>query len=178
MRNRLDRERLDEVMRHLGGAAREPVRVYLTGGATAVLLGWRDSTLDLDFRIEPERSGVLGHIPALKELLQVNLEPASPQDFLPELPGWRDRALFIRQEGRTTFLHYDFYAQTLAKIERGHTQDVADVRSLLASGLVDRARLRELFEAIVPEIDQDPRWAAIDLPGFRRAFDEALATSD
>ena len=30
-------------------------RVYFTGGATAVLLGWRPTTIDIDVRWEPER---------------------------------------------------------------------------------------------------------------------------
>lgn len=33
----------------------------------------------------------------------------------------------IAREGKLSFFHYDLYAQALAKIERCHSQDVADV---------------------------------------------------
>ena len=35
------------------------------------------------------------------------------------------------------FHHFDLYAQALAKIERGHAQDVDDVREMLRRGLVE-----------------------------------------
>ena len=41
-------------MRALGKIAREPTSVYLTGGATAVLKGWRGTTIDVDLRLEPD----------------------------------------------------------------------------------------------------------------------------
>jgi len=36
--------------RELARIARGPVRIYLRGGSTAVLEGWRDSTIDVAFR--------------------------------------------------------------------------------------------------------------------------------
>ncbi len=41
-------------MRSLGAEAREAGRVYLTGGASAVLRGWREGTVDVDIKIVPE----------------------------------------------------------------------------------------------------------------------------
>jgi len=38
--------------RELGRAVAPGTRMYLTGGATAVLEGWRDSTVDIDVRFE------------------------------------------------------------------------------------------------------------------------------
>jgi hypothetical protein len=40
-------------MRAMASEAREPGRIYLTGGASAVLRGWRDSTVDVDLTIMP-----------------------------------------------------------------------------------------------------------------------------
>lgn len=162
-------------MRELGGAARSPVRIYFTGGASAVLLGWRKSTVDIDYRVEPDNADVLAGIPTLKERLEINLEPASPQDFIPELSGWRDRARFIAQEGPASFFHYDFYAQALAKIERGHAQDLADVRSMLGFGLVEIVRLEAAFQEIERSLSEDHRYSAIDARAFRRSFTETLA---
>jgi uncharacterized protein YbaA (DUF1428 family) len=45
MRERVDRARLQAFMRALAEAARRPLQVF---GATAVLEGWRDSTIDID----------------------------------------------------------------------------------------------------------------------------------
>lgn len=59
--------------------------MYLTGGATAVLEGWRPSTVDVDVRFEPDSDVALRQIASLKERLQVNVELASPLDFLPPL---------------------------------------------------------------------------------------------
>jgi len=58
--------------------------------------------------------------------------------FIPELPGWQDRSPFIERKGTVSFHHYDFYAQALAKIERGHAQDEADVDEMMRRGAVDR----------------------------------------
>ncbi|HEX4622126.1 MAG TPA: DUF6036 family nucleotidyltransferase, partial [Myxococcaceae bacterium] len=127
MREPLDAERLKRFMKALGEATRAPVRVYLTGGATAVLLGWRMSTIDVDLKPVPESDALLRSLPGLKEALHVNVELAAPSDFIPELPGWQERSAFIGQEGALTFFYYDFYGQALSKIERGHAKDVGDV---------------------------------------------------
>ena len=120
MRQEVNLQRLQEFMRTLGRSATAPARGYLVGGATAVALGWRDSTLDIDLKIIPDSDAILRTLPALKERLQVNIELTSPDHFIPELPGWEERSRFIQQEGNVSFFHYDFYAQALAKIERGH----------------------------------------------------------
>jgi hypothetical protein len=153
-------------MRELAVASRGAGRVYLTGGASAVLLGWRESTLDIDIKIIPEDDRVLRAIPELKERLRLNVELASPGDFIPPLPGWEERSKFIAKEGALFFHHYDFYAQCLAKIERGHRKDLADVKMMLAEGLVERRRLLELFDAIEPELY---RYPALDAHSFRSA---------
>ena len=159
-------------MRELARSARRPVRVYLTGGATAVLCGWRASTIDVDIKIVPEDDALFRAIPELKESIQINVELASPDDFIPVAPGWEDRSRFIAQEGLVTFLDYDLVAQALSKIERGHTQDREDVHEMIRRGLVAPAALREAFAAIEPNLY---RYPAIDPRSFRRAVDEITA---
>ncbi len=88
MRPPVDEARLRELARRLGRVASTPTRIYLTGGATAVLEGWRGSTVDVDLRLEPDLDVLLRELPALKEDLGLNIELASPPDFIPELPGW------------------------------------------------------------------------------------------
>lgn len=137
----------------------------MTGGATAVLEGWRDSTVDIDLRFEPDVDSLLRELPALKDELGVNVELASPPDFIPELPGWRDRSAFVFREGNVDVHHFDFYSQALSKIERGFSQDLDDVRHMMESGLVEPSRLNELYDAIEPELF---RYPAIDPAAFRR----------
>jgi hypothetical protein len=138
MRGDTDNERLSEFMRELGRTVREPARVYLTGGSTALLFGWRESTVDIDLRFEPERDELFRAISSLKERLDINVELASPP---PEVPGWRDRSIFIAREGNLDFYHFDPYSQALAKIERGHEQDLADVASMFCEGLIAADKL-------------------------------------
>jgi hypothetical protein len=149
----------------LGEEASAGAHAYLVGGATAIFAGWRTSTVDVDLRLEPDSDSALRAIPRLKEALQINVELASPIDFLPEAPGWRERSPFLGQHGHLAVFHFDFYYQALAKIERGHDIDRRDVAAMLDSGWVERRRLRELFAAIEPQLYRFP---AIDPAGFRR----------
>ena len=107
MRERADAKRIRAFLRELGRRAAVEGRVYLTGGATAVLEGWRSSTIEVDLRFEPDQDALLRALPELKELLDLNVELASPPDFIPELPGWRDRSLFVVREGRLDVHHFD-----------------------------------------------------------------------
>lgn len=116
MRGNVDAARIREFMRLLALRSGAAGRVYLTGGASAVLLEWRTTTVDVDIKIIPDDESVLRVIPELKERLDVNVELASPADFIPELPGWEARSPFIVHEGTLSFHHYDFYAQCLSKI--------------------------------------------------------------
>jgi hypothetical protein len=166
VRHLVDRDRLERFMRSMGRAADRPGRAYLTGGATAVLEGWRPSTIDVDVVFAPDTDALLRAVPALKEELRLNVELVSPAHFIPELPGWEERSAFVAQEGPLAFHHYDFYAQALAKLERGHARDGEDVTAMIERGLVERARLRELFDAIEPSLYRFP---AIDPIVFRRS---------
>ncbi|HEY0513650.1 MAG TPA: DUF6036 family nucleotidyltransferase [Thermoanaerobaculia bacterium] len=171
MRRPVDAERIGRFMRELGGEAERDLRLYFTGGATAVLLGWRSSTLDVDIKVDPESDRVSRAIPRVKEKLKINIELAAPDQFIPELPGWQERSVFIAREGRLSFYHYDFYAQALSKIQRGHSQDRGDVQQMLERGLIDRQELRRRFEQIEPGLYRFP---AINPATFRRALEEAL----
>lgn len=173
MRPLVDASRVQEFMRELGRTADSQAQVYLVGGSTAVLYGWRATTADLDLKFICDRD--LGpDLSALKDRLNVNIELASPEQFIPELPGWRARSPFIATEGKVTFFHYDLYAQALAKIERGFERDVADVASMIDSGSVLPAKLLEVFETIEPEL---VRYPALDGPAFRRAVERVASGS-
>jgi hypothetical protein len=140
MRELADSNRIERFMSELGRAVQVDSRVYFTGGATAVLHGWRETTIDVE-------------------------------DFIPLPAGWEDRSPLIRREGQVSFHHFDPVAQALSKIERGHDQDLQDVREMIARGLVDTEEARAQFESIEPELYRFP---AIDPASFRRAVEEIL----
>jgi len=174
MREPVDAERIREFTRTVGREAHGDVRVYLTGGATAVLYGWRATTVDIDIKMVPDSDRIFQAIPDVKERLRVNVELASPSDFIPELSGWEDRSPFISREGSVSFFHYDLYSQALAKIERGLEKDVADVQQMLRRQLIEPGRLLSLFEEIEPRLF---RYPAIDPKSFRRAVEEAVGAA-
>ena len=165
MRHETQADDILRFMQRLGMAVREEGRVYFTGGVSAVLHGWREMTVDIDLRSDPEPGGFFEAIRTLKEQLEINIELACPSDFIPVLPGWRERSVFIARHGPLDFYHYDFYSQALAKIERGHDRDLADVRRMLAAGLVGREKLGECFAEIRPAL---LRFPAIEPAAFAR----------
>jgi hypothetical protein len=149
----------------LDAAAEEEGVCYLVGGATAVLIGWRATTVDVDLKLVPDQDAVLRAIPRLKDELRINVELASPGDFIPLPDGWQERSPLVERRQRLAFRHFDPYSQALAKLERDHTRDRSDVLALVGSGLVDPERLWLYFREIEPALYRFP---AID-PAFFRA---------
>ena len=174
MREPADLTRIQRFMRSLAEEARGETRVYFTGGATAVLHGWRLSTIDVDVKLLPERDEIFRAIPALKERLSLNVELASPADFIPVRPDWEDRSPFITREGLVSFHHFDLCAQALSKIERGHAQDLEDVSVLLDRGLVHRTELAAYFTAIEPHLY---RYPALDPASFKARVERVVGSS-
>lgn len=158
----------------LGRSVSAERTVYLVGGATAVLEGWRDSTIDIDLALpaQGDADDVLRALVAIKDELELNVELASPSDFVPVPAGWEARSRSIVREGSVTFLHYDLYAQALAKLERAQDRDLDDVGQMIARGLVDPGRLEAFFAEIEPELY---RYPAIDPASFRRRVEAAVS---
>jgi len=171
MRELTSPEKIRKFMEAFGARAPRETRLYFTGGATAVLMGWRSATIDVDIRFDPEMDELYRALPALKEELQINIELASPPDFIPPLPGWEERSAYIGREGKVTFYHYDLYAQALTKIERGHTQDLQDVEEMFRRGLLERDKLLSLYAAIEPSLY---RYPALDPKSFSKAVQQAV----
>jgi hypothetical protein len=144
MRKPLDKLGLQRLLDVIGKTApgREEYSVYLTGGATAVERGWRNSTLDAD--LSANRDSVFSNIQQIKEDLNLNIEFAKPSDFVPKLPGEKNRHIFIKSTGNVHFYHYDPYSQAFSKIVRGFERDLKDVQHMVSSGLVDLIILMQL----------------------------------
>jgi hypothetical protein len=168
-----DAGRIRRFLRELGAEAADDGVAYLTGGATAVLFGWRETTIDVDLLLVPESDRLLRALPRLKNELELNVELVSPVDFIPVPPGWEDRGVFVAREGRLTFYHFDLYAQALAKLERAHVRDLEDVDTMIARGLVNPERALAYFARIEPELY---RYPALDPPSFRRRVEEAFGS--
>jgi hypothetical protein len=168
VRESADAERIERLARELGRAVAPGTKMYLTGGATAVLEGWRPSTVDVDVRFEPDSDAALRQIADLKERLQVNVELASPLDFLPPLSGWQERSRFRFRAGNLEVFDFDLYSQALSKLERGFDLDLRDVAEMVKAGKVEPTRLLELFEGIEAELFRFP---AVDPVRLRAAVE-------
>jgi hypothetical protein len=148
VRRELTAAALRELMAELARTAPsgEWFRVCVVGGGTAVLAGWRASTIDAD--LYAEREEVFRDVQGIKERLRLNVEFARPEQFVPPLAGSADRHLFIDRVGGVDFYHYDPYAQLFSKIVRGFRKDLLDAEQFVRRGLVDPRRFDELVRQI------------------------------
>ncbi len=153
MRERVDRQRIELFLQRLGRHFPRPGRVYLVGGTTLVYEGLRQQTLDVDITFDvanEDHSRFVAVVRELKETLSLNIEEASPAEFIPLPAGHRERSEFIGRYGQVDVFHFDLYSTALSKIERGTENDFADVLSLLRSGRLEMAQLTGYFQEILP----------------------------
>jgi hypothetical protein len=165
----MTRDRLVALMKELAKTAprRGTYRVYLVGGGTAVYLGWRQSSIDVD--LYSDKDIVFRHIQEIKERLNINIEFARPEDFVPPLRGTSSRHISIETVGSITFYHYDPYAQVFTKVVRGFQRDLDDARRFVGSGMVDPQKLKALVAAVpdsayakYPSLSRDAVEAAVN----------------
>jgi hypothetical protein len=128
-----------------------------------VLEGWRDATVGLALKLDPEPEGVFAVIARIKQELDVNVELASPDDFLPELADWRERSPLVGRFGGREVRHYDLRAQALAKLSRGFERDVAEVVAMLARELVRCESFHAALAQMEPRLERYPRVSAREL---------------
>jgi hypothetical protein len=153
----VDRERIRTFLRALAERFRRPARVYLVGGTTLVFERLREQSLDIDvvFVVADDHHGEL--IQAVRELKQsqrINVEEASPGDFIPLPTGYENRHEYIERFGQIDVFHFDPYCTALSKIERGKTQDLEDVLLLLQCGKIEWAALAAFFLELLPQMGQ------------------------
>ena len=136
-----------------------------------LMWGLRDTTVDVDIRLDPEPAGIFAAIAKAKESLAANIELASPLDFVPTLPGWRGRSEAILTAGGLRVCLMDPYCQALSKLERGLARDLADVEALRRAGKVDLLLLREMMTD--PALSWE-RFPAADQQGTLARLDAEL----
>lgn len=175
VRRELTRERLRGLMREIARTAPRgrSYRVYFVGGGTAILAGWRDSTIDADLHSDQEE--VFRDIQGIKDRLRLNVEFARPEQFVPALAESENRHVFVDTLDAVSFYHYDPYAQLLSKIVRGFRRDLEDAENFLASGMVDAQRFRSLVREI-PATEYS-KYPALSRQAVLEAVEDFLAPS-
>lgn len=137
---------IESFMKKVGRIVRKPAAVYLTGGSTAILLGFREGTIDIDMAGDLDE--IFSAIPKLKIDLNINIELAKPTDFVPGLPGENERHVYIGSFGPATFYHFDPYGQVFSKIVRAHGTDIQDAKDLAHRELADPTKISEMVKKL------------------------------
>lgn len=174
MREEVTPRRLDLLMDELARVAPRPgsYRVYLVGGGTAVYVGWRASSIDVDLHSEDDV--VFRDIQAIKERLKMNIEFVRPEDFVPSLEGSMSRHVLIKTIGPVSFYHYDPYSQCFAKVVRGFQRDIEDAHAFIVREMVNREELRSLVAAI-PD-SAYAKYPNLSKAGVENAIEDFLAS--
>jgi hypothetical protein len=177
LRANVDRLRIDAFLRELGRAVQLPIRLYLVGGTTLVYERLRVATLDIDltFEVDPAHHGVLMRAVArLKDDLGINAEEVSPADFIPLPSGWRERSPYVGRFGQLEVFHFDPVSAALSKLARGYERDLADVKTMLDAGLIEREQLGAAWneiESLLPERG----WSRAEIAEYRETVNHAVA---
>ena len=129
----------------------------------------------MDIKLDPEPPGVFEAIAQLKDDLDINVELASPDLFVPVPTDWAQRSEAIARHGQVEFLHFDYRSQALAKLARGYERDWADVEAMLERGLVSKQALRRTLQEIEPKL---VRYPALDAEVFVTKVNAFLGEED
>jgi len=161
-------------MKALGEQVTQEGIVYWTGGACALHYGWREVTIGIDLQAEPEPRGFFRAIASLKDDLDINVELASPDLFIPVPSNWQDRSPFIIRFGKINYYHYDFYSQALSKMERGHSRDWVDVEGMFRHQLIEK---RLLWTRCLETETFLIRYPAVDPTVYRKRVEQFCLNS-
>jgi len=153
LRQGVNRERISLLLREVGQRYHQPARLHLVGGTSLVFEGYRELTLDVDLTIEvsvDDHSQLVRTLQEIMLALDINIEEASPGDFIPLPAGYAERHEFIGRFGQVDVFHFDWYSNALSKIERGRQQDLKDVVAMLQHERIEWSRLDSMFHEILP----------------------------
>ena len=93
--------------------------------------------MDIDIEISGENEGEM--IEAIRQLIQqmnINIEFASPRDFMPLPKHWLTQSQYVGRYGAIDVFYFDFYSIALSKMQRGSTLDINDVKLLLQQRII------------------------------------------
>ena len=153
-----ERVDIEKFLTALGKAYRKQGRIYLAGGAALVHMGLRSgSTLDIDVVIETiNEDEMVTAIRRLVEQMQINIEFASPADFIPVPAQWMEHSRYIGRYGQIDAFYYDFYSLALSKILRGSDRDLIDVKLLVQQKLITLEELDAAYTEVLPRMGKRP----------------------
>jgi len=63
--------------------------------------------------------------------MNINIEFASPGDFIPLLMQWEACSEFIKRYDQVDVFYFDWYSIALSKMQRANRQDVVDAQLLI-----------------------------------------------
>jgi hypothetical protein len=156
LRPPVDRPAIERFLKRLGRIVHHPGRIYLVGGAALVhhqIRGPHASTLYIDLAFEgSDESEVESAIQQLKNELNLNVELASPGDFIPLPASWQRQAQYVGRYGALEVFYFDYYSLALSKIERGTERDLQDVALLAQQGWITRPNLDAAYQEILPQM--------------------------
>lgn len=109
-------------------------------------------TLDIDIQITVDPANLTAKIVQLKQQLNMNIEFASPGDFMPLPAQWEARSEFIRRYGQV----FDWYSIALSKTQRANPQDVADIQLLILKGFINKVELDAVYQDVLNKIGNPP----------------------
>lgn len=158
MRQSVTRADIEKFLTALGRTYRKEGRLYLAGGAALVHMGLRSgSTLDIDVVIEASNEDeMIMAIRRLKEQMQINIEFASPADFIPVPSQWAAQAKYIGRYGKIDAFYFDLYSLALSKISRSNDRDLVDVKLLVQQKLITLDELDAAYQEVLPRMGKRP----------------------
>jgi hypothetical protein len=156
MRPSVDKTAIESFLQQLGRTFRKPGRLYLVGGAALVHAGVRPGfTQDIDVQVSGANEGeIIVAIQRLIQQLQINVEFASPADFIPLPSQWEIHAQYVGRYGGVDVFYFDFYSIALSKIERGNSRDIADVELLVQQGIITLNELDAAYREVLAQLGQ------------------------
>jgi hypothetical protein len=156
MRPSVDKTAIESFLQQLGRTFRKPGRLYLVGGAALVHAGVRPGfTQDIDIQVSGANEGeLIVAIQRLIQQLQINVEFASPADFIPLPSQWEMHAQYVGRYGVVDVFYFDFYSIALSKIERGNSRDIADVELLVQQGIITLNELDAAYREVLAQLGQ------------------------
>ncbi len=168
MRPNVDKARIEDFLKNLGRSFPKPGRLYLVGGAALVHLGVRTgSTMDIDIEISGENEGEM--IEAIRRLIRqmnVNVEFASPRDFMPLPKHWLTQSQYVGRYGAIDVFYFDFYSIALSKMQRGSTLDINDVKLLLQQGVITLEGLDAAYQEVFAQLGKSSYRKKLDPQQF------------
>lgn len=154
MRPNVDRPRIEQFLVELGRRFRQTGRLYLVGGAALVHAGIRpgSSATTQDIDVDVASGDMYQTIGQIKQQLNINIEFASPGDFIPLPRNWRQLSRFVGRYGKIDVFYFDFYSIALSKIERGNARDLQDVALLLQQSIITLTELDRVSQEVAAQM--------------------------